>query len=157
MQRSHRGNRWLVALLAAALAYTVSGFATAALAGAAQSTQLRSFWRFAGWLIPLITFAIHIWYDRLRLDNAATRVALHAASAVAVGAFILAAGGPVAHHWGERGSRLVWLSLVMWPTLLGIPAFVAALVAGSILGRVAASRKRAEIDGDVRPLDGRVP
>ena len=136
MPQDQKSNRWLVALLAAVLAYTVSGFATAALAGAAGSPQLRSFWRLAGWLLPLVTFAIHIWYDRLRLGNLTTKVASHAATAVAVAAFVLAAGGPVAHHWGERGSRLVWLSLVMWPTLLGIPAFVAALVAASILGRV---------------------
>lgn len=142
MQRGHRVNNWLVAVLVAVLSYTVFGFATAALAGAARSPQLRTFWRLAGWLLPLATFAIHIWYDRLRAGNAATGVALHVASAVAVGAFVLAAGGPVASHWGERGWHVVWLSLVLWPILTGIPAFVAALVAASILGRVAAPKEK---------------
>ena len=142
MQRGHRGNSWLVALLVAVLAYMVFGFGTAALAGAVPSPQMRSFWRLAGWLLPLITFAIHIWYDRLRAGNAAIKVALHVASAVAVGAFVLAAGGPVASHWGVRGWHVVWLSLVLWPVLTGIPAFVAALVAASILGRVAAPREK---------------
>jgi hypothetical protein len=124
-----------LALLVAVLAYTVFGFATAGLAGAAGSSG-RTFWRLAGWLLPLATFVVHIWYDRIRVGNATTKVALHAATAVAAGALVIAAGLPVASHWGERGSH-AWLSLVLWPIVTGVPAFVAALVMASILGRVA--------------------
>lgn len=135
-------DNWFGAVLVTAIAYTVIGFGTAALAGSAHSIQTRTFWRMAAWLLGLITFASHLGYERLRLGNTPLRVARHVATAVALGAFALAVGGPAASHWGEVGFwRVAALSIVLWPILMGIPAFFAALVVASILGRVLAREK----------------
>jgi hypothetical protein len=124
------------AALLAVLAYIVSSFAAAALAGSANSAAGRTSWRLVGWIVPLIVFSIHVSYECVRRGNPSMRVARHVAVAVALGAFLFAAGAPVASHWSEGHlSRLVLLSLVLWPILTGVPAFVAAFAAASILGR----------------------
>jgi hypothetical protein len=71
--------------------------------------------------------------------TSAGRVAL----AVALGACVLAAVGPVRGYWGTpRFWRITVLSLVVWPVLTGIPAFVVALVGATIHRRVVAVRER---------------
>lgn len=49
--------------------------------------------------------------------------------------------GPVRSHWSADDFwRTAVLSLPLWPVLTGIPAFLAALLGGSILGRLFGSR-----------------
>lgn len=119
----------------AGLAYVVVGVVTAELAGAAGSARGRTAWRLAAWLLSLAVFIGHIMYDRGG-ERSAGRTALHVAAAVALGAFGLALAGPVRSHWGAADfSRAVVLSVVVWPILTGIPAFVVALAAASLLRR----------------------
>ena len=124
-------------MLVVAIAYAVVGAATAALAGAAVSTQMRTAWRLAAWLLSLTAFIGHVAYEQLRLESAVRATAVHAAAAVALGAFALAAAGPMRAHWGAADFwRASLLSLPLWPVITGVPAFLVALVAAKVLKRL---------------------
>jgi hypothetical protein len=132
-----RRNQWIRPMLLVAIVYAVVGIVTAALAGAAPSPQMRTVWRLAAWLLSLVAFASHIAYERFRLRSGVRATATHVAAAVALGAFLLAAAGPVRSHWGAADFwRVSVLSLPLWPILTGAPAFLAALVAGAVLRRL---------------------
>jgi hypothetical protein len=104
---------------------------------------MRDTWRLAAWLLSLTVFASHMTYERSRADWTALRLARRAAAAVAVGAFVLAVVGPARSYWGtDRFWRVTVFSLVLWPVLTGVPAFLAALVAGSVLHRWTARASR---------------
>jgi hypothetical protein len=130
---------WLRSVLLIAVVYVVVGIVTAQLAASASSIQVRNFWRLTAWALSLLVFLGHVAQERLRAGSTAMKAALHAAGAVALGAFVLAAVGPVRGYWDAPNFwGVAVLSLALWPILTGIPAFLVALVAGSILGRVVA-------------------
>ena len=123
-------------MLLVAIIYPVVGIVTAELARLAPSAQFRTAWRLAAWLLSLVVFVGHIFYEHVRLRSAVKRIAEHSAAAVALGAFVLAAFGPVRSHWGAPDFwRTSLLSLPLWPILTGVPAFVVALAAAAILRR----------------------
>ena len=131
------GSTWLRSVLLIGIVYIVVGIVTAHFATSASSIQVRNLWRLTAWVLSLLVFLGHVARERLRAGNATRRAALHAAAAVALGAFVLAAVGPVRGYWDAANFwRVAVLSLAVWPILTGIPAFLAALVAGSILGRL---------------------
>jgi hypothetical protein len=135
---AYRGRipRWGVSsVFLASVAYVVVGMGTAALAGAASSPPAVKAWRLAAWLLSLAIFAIHLLVERRR-SGRRLRAAGQVALAVALGALALAALGPVRKHFGEpHPLNLIMLSLVAWPVLAGVPAFVVALVIGVALDR----------------------
>lgn len=93
-------------------------------------------WRLAAWVISGAAYAAHIGYERFRLRNSPRSMALHAALAVAIGAFGLAVAGMLRSLLAASGIRLSWLlALVVWPVATGVPAFLVALVAGAVLAR----------------------
>ena len=129
-----RTRAWTILL--ACVAYVVVGSGTAILAGVATSPAGVKAWRFIAWLLSLVVFAIHFAMER-RVDERPRRVAIRVAAAVALGAFGVALLGPVRSHWGEAHlPRLIALSLIAWPVLAGVPAFVVALLAGLLRDRV---------------------
>src|SRR5689334_20339278 len=81
--------RWLHALFFG-LAYFVVGMVSSALSGAAASQQASTFWRLAAWVASAVIYATHIAYEHFRLHNSPRAIALHVATAVAIGAFGLA-------------------------------------------------------------------
>lgn len=86
-------------------------------------------WRLAAWVISAIVFAFHIAYERFRLRNSPGTTALHAAVAVAVGAFGLAVAANIHEVLVAPGYRSsLAVALVAWPVITGVPAFVVALV-----------------------------
>ncbi len=100
---------------------------------------MRFAWRLAGWGLSFAVFAAHIRYERRREGSTIARTARNVAVAAAVGAFILAAVGPVRTHWNADDFRRAALfSLAAWPLVVGIPAFAVALVIGFVLDRVTA-------------------
>jgi hypothetical protein len=128
--------RWIRPMLIVAILYAVVGVATAALAKPA-SPEMRSIWRGTAWLLSLAAFAGHVAYEQLRLRTGVRTTALHAAIAVALGAFLLALAGPVRSHWGMADFwRSSVLSLALWPLLTGIPAFLAALAGAFVVTRL---------------------
>jgi hypothetical protein len=103
------------------------------------SDNLRA-WRLGAWLASLVVFAAHIGYEHYWLRSEPRRTALHVAAAVAIGAFGLAFAAML--HSRSTGSaiRPVWLiSLVAWPAITAVPAFLVALVAASVLRRLSPS------------------
>jgi hypothetical protein len=135
---------WLVAVLVVTAVYIVIGIGTAGLARSAHSIEARNAWRLAAWVLSFIAFASHVAYERLHRGNTTVRTARHAAGAVGLSAFALAVSGPAASHWGAGDFwRTAALSVVLWPIVVGVPAFFGALVASSVLGRLLAREQRA--------------
>jgi len=127
-------NPWLLAAILFGSVYLVVGVAFPN-PSAANATQF--LWRLAAWLTCAVAFAIHIGIEHFRLHNSPLRTALHVAVAVALGAFALAAAANIhARRAGTGNQSMLALSLVIWPVITGVPAFVVALAAAAGLARV---------------------
>ena len=117
-----------------AVAYMAIGIVFAALAADANYVRV---WRLAAWLASAAAAAAHIWYEQYRLGSSPRPTALHAAGAVALGAFGLALAANV--HWlfaGTHGQRPPLLALPVWPVITALPAFLAALAVATVLAHV---------------------
>jgi hypothetical protein len=100
-------------------------------------SEMQFLWRLAAWLSCAVAFAIHIGLGHFRLRSSPRGTALHAAVAVALGAFALAAAANIhAITSGTGNQRLLAWALVIWPVMTGVPAFVVALIAAAGLARV---------------------
>ena len=124
---------WVRALLLVAVAYAAIGIVFAALAVDANHVRV---WRLAAWLASAVVAAAHMWYEQYRLGSSPRPTALHAAGAVALGAFGLALAANV--HWlvaGTHGQRPPLLALPVWPVVTALPAFLAALAIAAVLAR----------------------
>jgi hypothetical protein len=125
-----RRRRWFIAALLAGLAYIIIGrwFPNPAI-------NARS-WRLAAWAISGVVYLGHILYERSS-GSSARVLATHVATAVAIGGLALAAFG-MAHSVAQTSTvRPEWLiSLVAWPAITGIPAFLMALIVASTLERL---------------------
>jgi hypothetical protein len=128
---------WLRTAIILAIVYPVVGITFAALANPPASNEMRVTWRLAAWLVSAGAFAAHLGYEHFRLHNTPSRAALHVSMAVALGAFALAVWINVHAHWDASSHRspLAPLALVVFPAVTGVPAFVVALVAVSVLAR----------------------
>ncbi|MDP9206711.1 MAG: hypothetical protein M3P12_14895 [Gemmatimonadota bacterium] len=94
-------------------------------------------WRLAAWLLSGAVYAAHIGYEHFRLRNAPRSTGFHAALAVAIGAFALALAGMIRSVSTGSGLRPAWLvSLVIWPAVTAIPAFLVALAGAAMLTRL---------------------
>ena len=129
-------------VLIAALLYGLVGWGTAALARSAAGSAGVKVWRLTAWLSSVVIFVGHILYDRYKLSDSASRTARMAAFSVMIAVFALAIIGPVLAH---RNSADFWrsgvLSVLLWPLLTGIPAFIVALAIASLAGRRLARRQ----------------
>jgi hypothetical protein len=132
---SRRG--WLGTATLVGVLYVAAGIASAALAGAASSTQMRLLWRLSAFVISGVVFAAHLAHEHFRLRNPARPTAWHASVAAALGGLGLALWAnlhDLASASGYRPRMLV--ALVAWPLLTGVPAFLVALVVAAIGDRV---------------------
>ena len=135
MEREARAVGLRVALYASA-AYVAIGIITPFLGGDGTSPARLTTWRLVAWILSLAVFAAHITAARLRERRSPAVSAVQVALAVALGALVLAAAGPVRAYWGKpNSSRVILLSLVLWPLMTGLPAFAAAFVAGRVIRR----------------------
>lgn len=99
-------------------------------------------WRLAAWAASTAVYAAHISYEHFRLKNSPHAIALHAAMAVAFGAFLLAVAATVravmvpsrAPYWRYL------LALVLWPIFTALPAFLVALAGTAVLARQTRTR-----------------
>jgi vacuolar-type H+-ATPase subunit I/STV1 len=129
---------WLRTTILVGLVYLVAGLLFGALAHSAGSQQTRVAWRLAAWAISVAAFAAHIGYEQFRPGNSPRSTALHAALAVALGAFGLAVSASL--HAYTTQQRFPASMLVLWPIATGIPAFLVAFAAAVILTRVGRPR-----------------
>jgi hypothetical protein len=93
-------------------------------------------WRLAAWVVSGIIYATHFRFERVRLGNPPRSLALHLATAVAIGAFAIALAGMM-HSIAALGAlKPTWLlALVLFPAVTSVPAFLVALVAAVALDR----------------------
>jgi hypothetical protein len=119
--------RPLLGILLFAVAYPLIGVTFALPAHGAATKP----WRWAAWLASAAVFVIHLWYEHARQRTSPARGATHVATAVALGALLLAAWINVHGWWVEPGRLRPWslFALIAFPVGTGIPAFLAALVA----------------------------
>jgi hypothetical protein len=90
-------------------------------------------WRWSAWAVSATTFGWQIIYER-RLGSPRRTTARHAASAAALGALGLAA--LALHHSISEGRHLPPLlmsSVVVWPVIVFVPAFIVAWLAASAI------------------------
>ena len=124
---------WLPAVVLAGVMYAIIGVAFAW-----PAAHVRV-WRLAAWLVSAAAFAVHIGYERFVLRHPPRRAAWHVALAVALGAFGLALGA-IIHSLSVVSTtehrRLLLVALVAWPVLTGLPAFLVALAASTVLRRL---------------------
>ena len=113
------------------------GYALVGIVFAVPATHVQA-WRLAAWGVSAIGYAVHIAYERFRLQNSPAPAALHVAFAVALGAFGLAVGANI--HSLSTGAtsqqrHLLLLSLAIWPVITALPAFLVALGINAVLAR----------------------
>jgi Na+/H+ antiporter NhaC len=131
-----------MSILLAGVAYVVIGMGTATLAAHAASPTGVTRWRLAAFLLSFVVFGIHFLVERKRHRHRRTS-AMTLALGVALGALGVAAFGPMRAHWADPSRlKLVMLSLIAWPILTGVPAFVVALIGGLVADRLLARRHR---------------
>jgi hypothetical protein len=128
--------RWIRAALLCGVLYVLIGISTAALSRGAATARMGRLWRLAAWLLSAVVYAAGIWYEQYRSKSPPAKGALHVASGVAFGGFLLAAAATV-RALGAGTDRLgaYGLALVAWPVLVGVPAFVVAWVAARVFAR----------------------
>jgi hypothetical protein len=125
------------AVLLLGVLYCAVGIVFGILAGQAGSAELRVAWRRAAWLVSALAFGAHIVYDQVRLRSSRATTALRVSAAAALGALGLAVAANV-HARSvapDQRPRNLLLSLVLWPVMIAVPAFIVALVSALLLGR----------------------
>src|SRR5947209_878122 len=123
-------------VLVMAAAYLLTGIVFAAFSDGARTNAMHLLWRRLAWLVSGVGFAVHILYDHFCLRNPPRATAMHASIAAALGAGGLAVAANL-HEWTTATSyrASIALSLLAWPLLTIIPAFVAAFVAAVLLNQ----------------------
>src|SRR5215471_17981993 len=69
-------------------------------------------WRMSAWAICAALFAAHVAHEHTRPGSSPIAVALHVASAVALGGFLLAAAAMIHAATTKTSSAPIWLHLV---------------------------------------------
>jgi len=95
-------------------------------------------WRLAAWTVSAVLYMLHIAYEQLRLRYPPRSMAIHVATAVGIGASLLAVSA-LAHSLIIPPDYSRWrllIALVVWPILTGVPAFICAFVIGIVLRQI---------------------
>jgi uncharacterized protein (DUF486 family) len=126
--------RWLCTLLILGVIYCLDGIVFGIFAGWSKSHTMVIIWRLAAWLTCAMLFAGHIWFEHYRFSNSPLKTALHTSSAAAIGAFGLAVAANIHAQFVLSANQiLLALSLVIWPVLTVVPAFIVAFVISAVL------------------------
>lgn len=133
--------RWLSTAILAGVLYVAVAFLSAALAGAAVSNQMRTFWRLSAFVISAVVLAAHIAHEHFRLRTTAWPTAWHASVGVAFGAFGLALAANIHDLESASGYRpRMLIALIAWPLLTAVPTFIVALAIAAALAWLPAKR-----------------
>ena len=123
---------WIVIFFG--IGYAVVGIAFPNPSSPRESQQM---WRLAAWITSVILFGIQLLYEHFRFHNPSRKTALHVAVATAIGAFALAVAANIhALNTGGDNSNLLIASLILWPIIIGVPAFVVAIIIATVLKRI---------------------
>src|SRR5437016_7447218 len=132
---------WVRVVILVGVGYFVVGFVFSTL-DRSVSDQMRFVWRLGAWVASAAVYAAHIGYEHFRLNRWPRATALHTATAVAFGAFLLAVAATI-HAVMVASHAPYWrflLALVLWPIFTALPAFVVALVVAAVLARLTTKR-----------------
>jgi hypothetical protein len=113
------------------------GYSVTSVVLALPSTHAQ-LWRFAAWGAAGVLLSMHVAYERFRLGNAPLTAALHVGLGAAIGGFGIALTANVHSVLVAAPSRnlsLLRLSLVFWPVITALPAFLVALGMSAVLAR----------------------
>ena len=128
-------SKWVSAAFVAGCLYLLIGLVSAELAGGVPGLRQR-FWRWMAWLLSAMVFGVHVARDRVRMRYGAVPTAFHAALGAALGAFGLAVAATIhGYHVATPHLRTLKLSLLIWPVLTALPAFLVAFVVAVVLRR----------------------
>ncbi len=132
MDPSQQG--WFRTAILLGVVYLAIGITFGAVAGSSVSNQMRVAWRLAAWGVSAAAFAAHVAYELGRLRNSPRTTAWHASVAVGLGAFGLAVVANLHALSATAGNQpRLALALVAWPVLLGVPAFLVAFAATTVI------------------------
>ena len=135
MNGPHRAS-WVRAAIVAGIVYFIIGRGSAEIDPFVPDPA-RFPWRVTSWVLSAALFVSHIKYERRRLGSTPRELALHTSAAVALGGFLLAVAA-MAHAFivePHASHALFLLALFLWPAITALPAFVVALVAGTLFDR----------------------
>jgi len=119
--------KWIRVVLIMGIIYCFDVIIFGKIAGWSKSPIMVTIWRLASWLTSALFFTIHIWYEHYRLSNPPRKTALHTSLAAALGAFGLAVAANLHGQFVSSANQLLLLlSLVIWPLLTVVPAFIVA-------------------------------
>ena len=137
MGPASRGS-WIPVALFVGAFYLVAGLVFGELARRAPTHAMLVASRLAAWVVSGIAYAAQIVYGHARLRASVRAIALHASLAVALGAFGLAVAANVHSLTVADRSHAgrLYLALIAWPVLAGLPSFVVALVLAAVLARL---------------------
>jgi hypothetical protein len=121
---------WLRTAILAGLGYFLVGRLFAVPGEHAQA------WRLAAWVVSFLIYTTHFRLERARPGSSPRVVALHVATAVAIGAFALALALMMRSVAAQGSLTPRWLAaLVLFPAVTAVPAFLVALVTAVALAR----------------------
>ena len=126
-------NSWLRSAIVFGFSYAAVGILLAL-----PTSNVRA-WRLAAWALSALLYVFHISYEQLKLRYAPRLMALHVASAVGMGALLLAVSATI-HSLFAPPHYSRWkfaLALVLWPIITGLPAFLFAFMIGLVLRQTA--------------------
>ena len=124
--------QWLRTVALTGAIYCAIGIGLSAFAAWSSSQHVA--WNVASFVVSLVVFAVHIGYEHFGIGNRPLIVAWHASLAVALGSFLLAVSANInSLRVANAPHGLLAMALVIWPLMVGIPAFVVALIAAVAL------------------------
>ena len=127
---------WVRVMVLVGAAYVVIGVVFAALDDSPDPNRVQM-WRLAAWAASGATGAAHILYEQFQRGSAPLTTAMHAAGAIAIGAFGHGLAANV--HWlfaAPPGQRMPLLALPLWPLITALPGFLLAFAAAFVLSRL---------------------
>ena len=127
----------VLVVLSIGVAYFIIGYVFGELDDLGVTARGVFLWRLGAWVLSALTFAVHLWLEYARFRNTPFAIALHAALAVAFGAFLLAVGATLHAVWIASSAPLwrYFIALVAWPIFTAVPAFLVAVIVATGLSR----------------------
>jgi hypothetical protein len=126
-------NSWLRTAIVFGVSYAAVGILLAL-----PTSNVRA-WRLAAWALSALLYVLHLTYEQFKLRYAPRLMALHVASAVGMGALLLAVSATI-HSLFAPPDYSRWkfaLALVLWPIITALPAFLFAFMLGLVLKQTA--------------------
>lgn len=116
--------------------YTALGVGSAELSNELPPGVLQVSIRVAFFVLAVFVFVWHVRGELVRAGEPTWTFGLFPAMATSCGAFLLAAYAVTTAWWEfSQVPRSLYAALIVWPLVLGLPAFFAAMLLGRVMAR----------------------